>query len=139
MGRVRVAVAALVVAGVVLVGVGTSGYVRGKLCEESTVVAAATTDAEPAVDHADLPPGDRAVVATVVGENRTVLTGDVGLANGTVVGYEGSAHRIALRDPADCGSTHPVGVQLPLGLGGGAVLIGLVAAGFITVRENDRA
>lgn len=138
MRRVRVAVAALVVAGLVLAGVGASGYVRGELCEESTVVVAAATGADPAVDHADLPPGDRAVVATAVTQNRTVLTGDVGLANGTVVGYEGSAYRIGVRDPADCGSTHPVRVQLPLGLGGAAVLVGLVAAGFITVREYDR-
>lgn len=138
MGRVRVAVAALVVAGVVLVGVGASGFVRGELCEESTVVAAAPSEDDPTVDHADLPPGDRTVVATAVDENRTVLAGEVGIANGTVVGYEGSAYRLQVREPADCGSTHPVWVQLPFGLGGAAVLVGLVAAGFMTVREEGR-
>ncbi len=136
MRRTRVAVAALVVAGLVLVGVGASGHVRGRLCEETTVVGVTPTAADPDVAAADLPPADRAVVATAVAENRTGLAGDVGIANGTVVAYEGAAYRVRVGSPRDCAPAHPVRVRLPLGLGGAAVVAGGLAAGFISLRGN---
>lgn len=136
MRRVRVAIAALVVAGLLLLGVGASGFVRGQLCQESTYVGVAPTDASPTVAYEDLTPADRAAVEDALAENRTVLGGDVGLANGIVVGYQGEAYRVAVRSPADCAPRHPTRVQLPLGLGATAVLAGGLAAGFISLRAN---
>lgn len=136
MPRVRVAVAAVVIAGVLLVGVGASGYVRGELCEEGTLLDAVPTDADATVRYADLPPADRVVFEAAVADDRTLLAGDVTLGDGTVVAYEGETYRVRVRSPTDCATTHPTWVGLPLGLGTSAIVAGVAAAGLITLREN---
>jgi hypothetical protein len=139
MRRLRVAVAALVVLGMLSMATGASGYVRGSLCDATAYVAVSPTDAEPTVAYDDLTEGDRRVFEEARESNGSVLAGETDLSNETVVVRDGEAYRVTVTGPDDCAPYHPLFVELPLTAGSGAVALGLLAAVFIRLRTNDDA
>lgn len=120
---------ALLVAGLLLVGVAAAGYVDGQRCRltQEVGVAQASDATGQVTPYSELSePAQRVFAATLEAESPALARQDV--IDPGLVEYENETYRVTVHRRSGCSPLHPLYVETPLVVGATAVAVGVVLA-----------
>lgn len=120
---------ALLVAGLLLVGVAAAGYVDGQRCRltQEVGVGEAPNATGPVTSYADLSePAQRVFAETRAAESPAITR--QGVIDSGLVRYENETYRVVVHRRSGCSPSHPLYVETPLGVGAAAFVVGVALA-----------